>query len=209
MKTMNVFSSTNASEIREMSFFLVPTRWMQKSWPLLSGHSFSSLNWIEEIGPIQNAVLMVENAEISSSDEESNNDPQKPFMEKSRLRSRLEKARLRREIDHEKDYFLLGSNAWLILKSKFGCDLELERKCVLWNRSESPIAVEVLPAEDGQRAVYVPVPPTGRFAYEQVLSAAVNKPAYGAPAAVKHPGNVSDDDTAASGDDLVCVTYAF
>jgi hypothetical protein len=141
------------------------------------------------------------------------------------------KATLRRELKHEHDFFLLGSNAWFLIKEKFGCDQEIEKECVFDPSSnESPLAVVLhkresatLVAADSDSlaqpqeqllehpVVNIPIPPTGRFRYEQYLDTTTsaklsnnhkNHNRLGDHGS--HPGNVSEDDTDPEhGDDLV------
>jgi hypothetical protein len=142
-----------------------------------------------------------------------------------------QKATLRRELKHEQDFFLLGSNAWFLIKEKFGCDQEIEKDCVFDPTSnESPLAVVLhkyesptLVSADSYNlaqpqeqllehpVVNIPIPPTGRFRYEQYLDTATNaklgnnsKNRNRSLDRGSHQGNVSEDDTDPEhGDDLV------
>lgn len=212
-KTLNVFASKKQSDVTDWFFYAVSAKWMRKAWPFLSSQSApSSENWRENIGAIENVDLLAsENAEVSSSDEEERGLPDDSAASLVHGKKRYAMARplLRRDLQHERDFFLLGANAWLLLKEKFGFDVEIKRRCVLHTR-ENPVAVEVHPAEDDLSATYIPIPAGGRFRYEDSLSTNVaidqHKAAALAAAAAaqaKHLGNVSDDETAECGDDLV------
>jgi hypothetical protein len=144
------------------------------------------------------------------------------------------KATLRRELIHEQDFFLLGSNAWFLIKEKFGCDQEIEKECVFDPTSnESPLAVVLHKSESSTSvaadsnglaqpqeqlehpAINIPIPPTGRFRYEQyfldtsdVAKLSNNhKDHYRPVDNGTHTGNVSEDDDTdrdpEHGDDLV------
>lgn len=140
------------------------------------------------------------------------------------------KATLRRELKHEQDFFLLGSNAWFLIKEKFGCDQEIEKECVFDPTSnESTLAVVLHKSESLTLAavdsnglaqpqeqlehpvVNIPIPPTGRFRYEQYLGTPTNGKVINNYKSLNrplddgtHPGNVSEDDTDPEhGDDLV------
>ena len=63
---------------------------------------------------------------------------------------------LRPGLVYERDYFLLGFNAWTLIKNKFGYDTELAYRCV--RRQNNTIAAFV-----GQNLVAIP--DTGRFEF--------------------------------------------
>jgi hypothetical protein len=192
---------------------------MAKAWPFLTNQAVpSSANWREEIGTIENRELIrAENAEVSSSDDEEEGRRKLSFQnEVGKLGANHLNAEepLRPDVKHERDFFLLGANAWLLVKIKFGFDVEIKRKCVMFSR-ENPLAVEIQSQGKESQAVRIPIPATGRFRYEDVLSGShvkeqhkVAAAAAAAAAQAKHLGNVSDDDTADCGDDLVSTIEA-
>jgi hypothetical protein len=217
-------------------------------------------HWRQDIGKIECRELLQENAVSSDSEEDDMNgnnggngvatakvQQQEQQTRKARLMSELNKkvadkprekrlahqpkATLRRELKHEQDFFLLGSNAWLLIKEKFGCDEEIEKECVFDPTcNDSPLAVvlhergsSTLVAADSSSSslaqpqeqlehpvVNIPIPPTGRFRYEQYLDDTTaklsnNHKNHNRPLdRGTHPGNVSEDDTDPEhGDDLV------
>jgi hypothetical protein len=130
------------------------------------------------------------------------------------------KVALRRDLTHEKDFFLLGANAWLLVKEKFGYDHEIEKRCTLDQNllavvlhekesvvttapsGSSPLVPQHLPA------VYISIPLTGRFRYELHFNANRNRMLQNPNSGI-NPGNVSDDDTApAYADDLVSGSFS-
>lgn len=87
--------------------------------------------------------------------------------------------------DHFIDYFLVGSNVWLLLKEKFGYDYEVKLRCQYTppRIAEWCLEAVVLDSEDVKnlnndspaklthlRTVTVPIPLSGRFPYENLLS---------------------------------------
>lgn len=81
--------------------------------------------------------------------------------------------------DHIRDFFILGSNAWLLVSHKFGCDREVLRKGVLKDRS-----VQIRINND----LTISLPESGHFGYTAILK---NQPNY-----------LSDEETVTE-DDLV------
>lgn len=221
MRLLNVFSSKKESDLADLAFYVVPAAWLRKAWPILTTGRISETitggdddSWREQVGQIETGELIVCDQAAISSDEEEPTPPPAPknmaALQQNRDPQRRSKSpkkeMLRRDLVHEEDFFLFGSSSWLLVKEKFGADTEIRRKCVFHN-AENPLAVEIHPGQwpAGSEPVYIPIPPSGRFPYEEALAAVgVNN----FPLAIKasgghHPGNVSDDDTADCGDDLV------
>jgi hypothetical protein len=261
MQVMNTQSSKRQTDLARLKFYVVPAAWMFKAWPVLTGQSVqtSNDNWRQDIGPIECKNLLISDDEGDNGDINNHNGEEKDATakiqqkeqqtrNKERLMSELNKgkvaanqpcekrprkATLRRELKHEEDFFLLGSNAWFLIKEKFGNDQEIEKECVFDPTSnESPLAVvlhkseaSTLVAADSSSlaqpqeqlelpAVNIPIPPTGRFRYEQYLDTndvaklSNNHNNHNRPVLDNgtHPGNVSEDDTDPDpdhGDDLV------
>lgn len=189
MQAMNAFS---ARKLDPLNFYVITSDWMQKAWPLLTLASSSTDTWRSDVGRIENQRLLV--------DHEVSDDENRP--------QQRAKPRMRRDAVHERDFLLLGANAWLLLREKFGFDVELPCRCVPMPGYNSVAAIE-LPVEGPP--LTIPIPASGRFAYEHVLSNMASKlqakaaADAAAAAAAKHMGNVSDDDETAEcgGDDLV------
>ena len=94
---------------------------------------------------------------------------------------------------HLQDFFLLGPSTWLLLKTKFGYDQEVKRKCALVEiNGATTLAVVLQDKHQGKPAVYEAIPPSGRFGYEAVLDKDL---VAAGEEELQHPGNVSDDDT--------------
>jgi hypothetical protein len=261
MQVMNTQSSKNQTDLARLKFYVVPAAWMRKAWPVLTAQTVhNSDNWRQDIGRIECKDLLAwENAVASDDDEDGANgngktaafakiqqkkqqtrkeimmselNKQAAVSKPSEKRSQHQhKATLRRELKHEQDFFLLGCNAWFLIKEKFGCEQEIEKECVFDPTSnESPLAVvlhksesSTLVAADSNAlaqpqeqllehpVVNIPIPPTGRFRYEQYLDTATNaklsnnhKNHNRSLDRGTHPGNVSEDDTDPEhGDDLV------
>jgi hypothetical protein len=260
MQVMNTQSSKNQTDLSRLKFYVVPAAWMRKAWPVLTAQSVQYAdNWRQDIGRIECKNLLVwENAVSSDEDDDGDNanggkavtakvQQKQQQTRKERLMSELNKkvavnkpfeqrpqhqrkATLHRDLKHEQDFFLLGSNAWFLIKEKFGCDEEIEKECVFDPTSnESRLAVVLHKSEAStlvvadsstlaqpqeqlleHPVVKIPIPPTGRFSYEQYLDTTTaklsnnhknhNRPVDNGT----HPGNVSEDDTDPEhGDDLV------
>jgi hypothetical protein len=255
MQVMNTQSSKKQTDLARLKFYVVPAAWMREAWPFLTAQTVhNSDNWRQDIGRIECEDLLVwENAVTSNGDAEdgaNGNGKTAGIAKAQQTRKEMmiselnkkaavskssekrpqhqQKPTLRRELKHEQDFFLLGSNAWFLIKEKFGCDQEIERECVFDPTSnESPLAVVLHKSESStlvaansnalaqpqeqlleHPVVNIPIPPTGRFRYEQYLDTATN-----AKLSINHnrsldrgshPGNVSEDDTDPEhGDDLV------
>jgi hypothetical protein len=164
MNAMNAFSS---KRIHDLTAYIVPMKWMLRACPLLMAHEqiIAASNWREQVGSVENKELLATTTPVD--DENTIN---------------LELDEL---MQYARDYVLLGANAWLLVREKFGYDYELKRPCILLDNNS--IAVEVI-----KDTVQIPIPPTGRFPYETMLKML-------APA--ERMVNVSDDET--DGDDLV------
>ena len=255
MQVMNTQSSKKQTDLARLKFYVVPAAWMRKAWPVLMAQTVhNSDNWRQDIGQIECKDLIGwENAVTSDVDAEdgangngktagiANVQQTRKEIMMSELNKKTavskpsekglqhqQKATLRRELKHEQDFFLLGSNAWFLIKEKFGCDQEIEKECVFDSTSkESPLAVFLHKSESStlgaansnalaqpqvqlleHPVVTIPIPPTGRFRYEQYLDTATDaKLSNNHNRSLdrgSHPGNVSEDDTDPEhGDDLV------
>jgi len=209
MQVMNVQSrSTN---LDQLAFYILPSQWMQVAWPVLTGQTVPAANnWREAIGKIEmNHLLIFENA-VSSDEEEHQQEGVVPLNDmKWLMQMQSDENRsptLRPGLVHQRDFFLLGSNAWLLVKQKFGYDYEIKRTCVeQTSATDSKLAVVIYPANEATRQpCLIPIPPTGRFRYELCLNDNPNEPPDAEQQLPSHPGNVSDDETQ-EGDDLVPV----
>lgn len=233
MAVMNVQSSKSLVDASNLYFYAIPADWMRRSWPLLHGRFNDvslGITWREKlVGQIMNASLLEQilqqqpiacqpNAAGVNSLLERTPNPQDPeastieklqshILHKTNQHALIQKriaAKLRRNAQLNKDYFLVGSNVWLLLKLKFGYDHEIRLRCQFIpvdriakdlesdsfsSPQSSCLAVVVdssdndevqpddvvSPLVDPRRSInnpqlkYIPIPPTGRFRYEDHL----------------------------------------
>lgn len=173
------------SSQNDLKFYLIPTAWMTKAWPMLSARSLvmrgnglgtdDGNKWREEVGIIQNAALLQwDHAVSSSSDEESTaKESKKAKTPKLQQQQPSDSCPLRTELKHGGDFFLLGPNAWMLVREKFGTDgIELGRPCVHHVSEESTLAVEIddRKSNNGAAKNFVPIPPGGYFPYESMIA---------------------------------------
>jgi hypothetical protein len=221
MQVMNTQSSKKQSDLARLRFYVVPAAWMRKAWPVLSGHSVQNngtvnVNWRQDIGQIECKDLV-----RSAHDHDGNGNGGSPVgqghgqeeQKRKELMSELNKkvmnkhrgnnTTLRRGLKHEQDFFLLGSNAWLLIQEKFGSDQAIEKTCVfdptlavvLHNKESKSSQLTANGSHNGKPpqeqlelpAVHIPIPPTGRFRYEQYL----DKPTTTKPTATTTTSTIS------------------
>lgn len=189
-QVLNVMSAKKtSSSLSGLTFFLVPSTWLLKAWPMLSaGDSNPPSNgnggsvdekWRERVGMIQNGELLSWDRAVSSSDEEGgeNGNSKPPKLRKQQKPP--DACPLRSDLAHGEDYFLLGPSAWLLVKEKFGSDeVELGRPCVFHNTEESLLAVAMDQPQNGssntaasssQNKQLIPIPPAGYFPYGRLI----------------------------------------
>ena len=160
MTVMNIQSSKRG--IDQLRYYVVAGDWMRAVWAyLMQPGAEIPQNWRQTIA---NEGLLARNVGEDG----------------DMLVSFSTDATIQRNLQHQIDYFLLGSNAWGIAEAKFGCDHVLSMSCIFEESPDSRLAVVV-----GDR--HIPIPATGRFRYEHAMAQPV-----------------SEDDTAASPDDMVC-----
>ena len=192
---MNAMSSKARSSLGTLKFYIVPASWFLKAWPLLMARSPEGIkeSFREHIGSIQNAELLddVEHA-VSSSDEENNikssdgsnndgnssreSDAERQKRRFERLHRKMAMSRqqwtMRKGLSHKRDFFFLGSNAWTLVKEKFGFDgYELGRECVFTENSQNVVAIKLHPGEvEDNKSDLICIPLSGRFAYEKTIA---------------------------------------
>lgn len=213
LHVMKVQSSTKTSDLEELSFYVIPGDWMRKAWPFLANPAAVTNNniaadWKETaIGRIEIASLLVRDHAISDEEEEerhmqeenkqtvlhelqsSIDSPLKPQPQPRKQSfskvQRHKKPELRQDLEHGKDFFLLGPSTWKFMKLHFGFDHEVKRSVTFVatpNGKQLVVVVQEATAE--HPAVYEPIPPSGRFAYESLFPGLQ----------MEFPGNVSDDE---------------
>ncbi|CAJ1966950.1 unnamed protein product [Cylindrotheca closterium] len=174
---MNAMS--NPTDVDSLKFYIIPSSWFVKAWRLFGARSEDDVdeNWRESIGSIQNIELLNIEHEVTSDEEDPAEDQQKKMFEKLHLRmaKNLQEGKIMSELEHTKDYFFLGASAWLLVKEKFGFDgLELERPCVT-NAANGSLEIQLkLEESNGTTPKLITIPPSGRFAYEKVMSSKVS-----------------------------------
>jgi DUSP domain len=102
-------------------------------------------------------------------------------------------------LQHEKDYYLLGSSTWLLLNGKFGTQgPTLVRNVCFHPTTDSSIAVVVSSSSsssstsnkndnNNNKGLLIPIPSTGRFPYESSFRSQPPAGAAAAPSIVEAP----------------------
>ena len=196
------------SSLKELTFFLIPAAWMLKAHPMLgarqtmmastssntndsaSGGDDEANKWREKIGIIQNSELLEWDHAVSSSDDEEgagngesninsvNKSASSNSKSSKKQHSSPDSCPIRRDLKHGVDFFLLGANAWMLLREKFGFDgIEIGRPCVFHSTEESTLAVSLdrhpnvgSNGSTAGQSHLVPVPPAGFFPYETLVA---------------------------------------
>jgi len=195
--------------------------------------------WRERVGVIQNAELLTSwDHAVSSSDDEEGGDKSTAATTTAIDESQLKAATisqkstsagnpsLRRDARHVEDFFLVGPNAWLLLKQKFGTgDAEICCQCVFHTAEESTIAVSLdRPTQQngssndststGNQGRLLSIPPGGYFAYAKMVEElegdsqeesflSQQAPAQ-SPSRDQRPGDLVSDEEGDTINDLVC-----
>ncbi|GAX20611.1 ubiquitin carboxyl-terminal hydrolase 4/11 [Fistulifera solaris] len=193
LHVMKVQASQKASDLEELSFYVVPGDWMRKAWPYLVHPSTAGdtkdPDWKEKaIGRIVLADLLVRNHEISDEEDEerhiqeenkqtllqelqthSSDSPSKPQQRKMSFSKaqRHTKPELRRDILIWRDFFLVGPSTWKFIKLHFGFDQEVKRPVA---RDGRHLVVILNEANDHHPINQEPIPASGRFAYEALVA---------------------------------------
>ncbi|CAB9501278.1 terminal hydrolase 4 [Seminavis robusta] len=176
------------SSLSDLTFYMVPSSWMMKAWPMLDAvaadNGSSGVDddgkWRESVGPVQTIELLSCDHTVSSDEEGGgtvNGNCNKPTNGGSTQQQSSNSVSLKRDLKHGVDFFLLGPNAWLLVKAKFGSDKEIVKPCVFHQTEESMIAVAIdSSSQNGGSSStgaghqnLVPVPPGGYFPYKKLL----------------------------------------
>ena len=210
---MNTQSSKKQFDLDRLHFYVVPTKWMQKAWPLLSGKSTQITNVdaaVEKIGPVEVANLLVLDHQISDEEDETAQKHNKTVVlhelqQKRNFASTIEDPssssiqhhrspeKLRSHVQHAKDFLLLGPTAWRMVKQKFGYDHKVTCNCEFIETPEGT-SLAVILLYDENKTLRVPIPPSGRFPYASFLTASAAAESNESSARIQL-GNVSDDET--------------
>ena len=132
-------------QMSSLTFYLLPCTWMTTCLSFLLGQTD------------QRPALKIENASLLLTGEVSDEEQEETHFYESRGRDKA--ITLRRDLEHERDYYCVGSNVWNLVSEKFGFDEELGYKVV----SQQP---GVLAVNLGTEKI--PIPATGRFDYQPV-----------------------------------------
>lgn len=189
---LNVMAAKKTpSSLNGLTFYMVPSSWLVKAWPMLSAGSSSSCppsngngasgdeKWRERVGIIQNGELLSWDRAVSSSDEEGGENGNSKPTKLRKHQKPPDSCPLRSDLRHGEDYFLVGPSIWFLVKEKFGTDdVELGRPCVFHNAEESTLAVAVDPQpqngsnttkSSSQNKQLIPIPPAGHFPYDKLI----------------------------------------
>jgi len=155
-------------------YFLVGSVWLKRAWHhVLKYQAKCPPNWIEIVGPIDNSALVETAAEDGHNSTSQSAGMPTGTTEDSKPLSNLQ---------HERDFFLLGSRSWMLLSHKFGATHTLPAQTKVHKTNESKLAVDPYYSNKGRtisyaaaldatktvdRTGWVPIPGTGRFPYEQ------------------------------------------
>jgi ubiquitin C-terminal hydrolase len=166
------FLSYAQSVASSLKYYIVPSAWFSQVWKILHHPTNDSStpvnlsnNWKETIGPINNASLfpppfLNELQKVQHSNAENDIERGEETEETKPKSTATPVPR------HINDFCLVGSNAWLLLSSKFGHDdVLLICPCA---RASAGMFVEVTAFA---APIDVPLPPSGRFPYEQYFPA--------------------------------------
>jgi hypothetical protein len=177
---MNAMANKTEVSLESLQYFVVPASWFTKAWPLLTTRSPDGIQeeWRDQVGRIQNAELLDQNAQnaVSSSDEDdTNNSPERQKKRFEKLHLQMARNRqqsvMRSGLTHMKDYFFLGPSAWMLVEEKFGFDgHELGRSCVFTGTGNNVLAIQLQETEvEENQSRLIPIPASGRFAYEKIV----------------------------------------
>lgn len=180
-----------SSSVSGLQFYMVPSAWLVKAWPMLSalssppgppsnGHGGSGdEKWRERVGIIQVGELLSWDRAVSSSDEEGGDNGQSKPPKLRKHQKPPDSCPLRNDMTHGEDFFLIGPSVWLLLKQKFGTDdVELGRPVVFHSAEQSTLAVALDPEpangssttkSSSQNKQLIPIPPGGHFPYKQLI----------------------------------------
>lgn len=166
MTVMNVQSSSKGLD--DFLYFIVPAAWYRKAWCLLLKPGVDiPEDWRERIGELEPVRPWWEGAGQADDDPVA----QQKATVMNEMRSAWKNpasysaASNRAQKIHGKDYYFVGQNAWGVLENKFGKAAADGVSChiVSLPSQDSCLSVNV---PDGNR---VPIPGSGRFAYEASL----------------------------------------
>lgn len=169
---MNV-QSTNKG-LDDLLYYIVPATWYRNAWQcLLNPQSVIAENWREQVGDLPPVKPWFHDSEQQQGSNDVQQQKANVLKEmqtawKQPTAAAAAAAANRTEKKHEKDYYFVGQNTWELLANKFGK-----------NSSADAVACHVVsfPSQDSRLAVNlpdgttrIPIPASGRFAYEKSLN---------------------------------------
>ena len=131
--------------ISRLTFYLVPCAWMTACLPFLMGR-------ID-----QRPTIKIANYSLVLSGEVSDEEQDNANLYTSRVKNKV--TMIRSDIQHQRDFYCVGSNVWGLVSEKFGFDIELGFKVV--SHEQGILAINL-----GSQKVLIPA--TGRFDYQPV-----------------------------------------
>ena len=163
MKVLNVQGSSRGLD--NLLYYIVPAAWYRKAWRLLlSPQSVIAEDWREQVDDLPAVKPWF------FDEQEDDVHKQKADVLKEMHTAWKQKkttAGKRFQKKHEEDYFFVGQNTWSLLGNKFGRNAAADAVAchvVSFPSKDSCLAVNL---PDGTR---IPIPGSGRFAYEKSLN---------------------------------------
>ena len=164
-----LFQSNGSVRYEKMKYYLVSAPWLRKAWRhVLKPPPRVSKDWREIVDCIDNSSLVETKASssVSQHQQQSAGDPTNGDDGPNGSYT------LRKDMLHEKHFYLVGSHAWLLLSKKFGCTHELSAVVRVHKRNESSLVVDphssgplYLSSVSNGHSGLIPIPASGRFPY--------------------------------------------
>lgn len=172
--TLVLGTRVDSGTIDHVKYYLVASEWMKRAWrSVLKPPSKIPSKWQELVGPVDNSVL-TEALTGEATQDNMGVDNQSAGMPTG---TSTEGEKLRSDLQHERDFYLVGSNAWLLLYHKFGATHTFAALVRVHKTQDSNLAVDLQTVNQTNGAVavssnkgsFVPIPASGRFPYETTL----------------------------------------
>ncbi|KAL7566209.1 hypothetical protein ACA910_011279 [Epithemia clementina (nom. ined.)] len=165
-----------------MKYYLISAQWLRKAWShVLKPPSRISKSWVDLVGRIDNSSLVVESNSGSDGvahhphhlQQQSAGVPTNGGGGGEGLQGGS--ISLRKDLIHEQHFYLVGSQAWLLLSQKFGYTHVCSAVVRVHKTNDSKLAVDLFSDDssfsivsNGQESL-IPIPASGRFPYERSL----------------------------------------
>lgn len=166
-----MFSNVHMNgRLESMKYYVVSAPWLRKAWrSVLKPPARISQIWLENVGIIDNSNLI----ELLSPLNDSKS-PQHQQFAGDYGNGGTNGYQLRKDLQHEQDFYLIGSQAYLLLSQKFGVSHDISAIVRMHTTNESKFVVDIYNhsniriASNGLNAL-IPIPASGRFPYETSL----------------------------------------